>query len=368
MKRSILFASLLLLVSSAFGVNCTKYVSPGSNTVQTAVASANAGDVICLHGGTYATNNVQVGHNGTSGSHITIKEYPGEVPVLDGASITTGTYATFFYLQGSYIDLSGIQIKNGVASHTKGIWIGGNNNTVKNTIVDNVQDQGILVTGNNALVEGNTVSRASMVNLNGAASTPVAAWAFGIGSYLNYDTSNVVTGMVLRGNTIHDCWGEGLQTFQSDGALVENNISYDNYSANFYITATKNLTFRRNITYDTPGVWTKGIVLADEQEHVLSSGNSLYDNLIFGADTNFFAWTIIYGTGLNNVSITHNTFINSEFNTGAWGAQNIANTNSTISENIFYRNDECCMGVVPSANGLTFSGNLWYPTKPANSQ
>jgi hypothetical protein len=365
--KTLLTLLLAVLSSIAISAPCTKTVSAGGN-IQTVVTGAVAGDVICLRGGTYSTNNVTVTASGTSGSHITIKEYPGEVPVIDGAGIMTPEWQTMIYIRGSYIDLSGITVKNGVAPYIKGIWLSGNNISVKNMTVDNVQGQGILVTGNSALVENNTVSRAAMSNLD-CAQCATVTWPFAVGTYLNYNTANVVTGLVIRGNTVHDSWGEGIQNFQTDGALIESNTIYNNFSANLYIVACRNAIVRKNIVYNKPGAetWADGIVMADEQLYVLSHDNQVYNNLIFNADSSLYSWTNINNTGLVNVLFAHNILINSKLNTGAWGGQNITNSGSSIRNNIIYRDDTGVMGTIPSATGITFGTNVWYPTRPANA-
>jgi hypothetical protein len=66
--------------------------------------------------------------------------------------------------------------------------------------------------------------------------------------------------------------------------------------------------------------------------------------------------------------IANNTIINGALLTGAGGSSNITNANSSIRNNIIYRNDNGNTGAVPSSEGLTFSNNLWYPTQPANAR
>ena len=52
-----------------------------------------AGDTLYLRGGTYYENNIYINNSGTAGSPITIKNYPGETPVIDGG-FTNSPYLT----------------------------------------------------------------------------------------------------------------------------------------------------------------------------------------------------------------------------------------------------------------------------------
>lgn len=369
MKKSVVLALFVALVASfgAFAQTCTKVVCAGSS-IKAVVDTAKPGDVICLSGGVYRQNNVWVGVSGTADKPITITAAPGEKPVLDGEGMLTPDWATFFTLDGQYLILSDIAIKNGVSPGIKGIWMRGQNNTVKGVTVDNVLGQGIFITADYSTVEGSTVSRASMSNKDCAQCNP-SSWGFGIGSYLDYTTAKVVKGMVLRGNTSHDNWGEGMQTFQSTGAVVEDNVAYDNFSVNFYIVASTGAMFRRNMGYNTPnnsvGGRYPGLNMSDEQQFVTSSGNVVINNFFYNADVQLYKWTQVAGTGLKDVLLAGNTVINGEIDFGT--AANTSHAGSSIKNNIIYRNDGKATGTIPPLAGITFSNNVWFPTRPANA-
>ena len=369
MKKSVILALFVALIASfgAFAQTCTKTLCAGAD-VQAAVSAAKPGDVICLGGGTYKHNNIWVGASGTPDKPIVITAAPGQVPVIDGAGIMTPNWATIFTLAGEYIELSNIEARNAVSPNAKGIWMRGAHNTVRNVKVDNILGQGIFITADYSTVEGSTVSRASMGNKDCAQCNP-SSWGFGIGSYLDYTTAKVVKGMVLRGNTSHDNWGEGMQTFQSTGAVVEDNISYDNFSVNFYIVASTGARFERNLGYNTPnnsvGGRSPGLSLSDEQKFVVSSGNTVINNFFYNADVQLYKWTQIAGTGLKDVLLAGNTIINGEIDFGT--AANTTHANSSIKNNIIYRNDGKATGTIPPLAGITFSNNVWFPTRPANA-
>lgn len=351
--RHVLATLLVFAASVAIAAPCTKTVEPGAS-IQTAVNAAVRGDVICLRGGTYAQNNVWVQASG-----ITITAYPGESPVLDGASLPGPAWATFFTLSGSNNVLSGIEIRNGVSSGAKGVWLRGAGNTVRNVRVDNVQDQGILITGHNALVENNTVTRAVMANKDCAQCNP-PRWGCAICSFLGYNTSNTVSGMVIRGNLVSDSWGEGIQVFQSIGARVENNTSSNNFSTNFYISASSATVMRGNLSFNTTRA-PAGLTLAEEHPLIpFSTGNTVSGNTFVNSEVRLFSWTSIPGSGLQDAVFDGNLLVDSALMTGP------INKNSRVTNNKILRYDGGSPGAVPSATGITFAGNIWHPARPAN--
>jgi hypothetical protein len=369
---SILFAATASLLSAPHTTHAecnTYYVStngndanPGSITkpmlsIHQAAKKLAPCDTLYVRGGIYKQFGIWVSNNGTESAPIRILAYPNEYPILDGTGLTMQKYSDFIDLPGQYIILSGLELRNG----KRGVWIIGNHNTVSNMNIHDVQQQGIFTTADFSTIENNTVSFTALENRD----SPNKSWAFGIGSFLGYDKSDIVNNMIIRGNTIHDIWGEGIQTFQSDGAIVENNIVYDCWARNYYITASYNLLFRNNLAYNTPnnavGRRSEGITFADEAPlNPVSSNNIIINNMFYNADFNAYSWTIIPGTGLTNVLIANNTIVNGKLMTGK------INKTSVFQNNIFYRNDGGEVASVPNSDGLTFNNNLWSSPPPPN--
>ena len=362
MKRVL---GLLLTVLSfvAIGAPCTKTVAAGGN-IQTAVNSAVRGDVICLRGGTYAQNNVWVAASG-----ITIMNYPGEAPVLYGDGVTSAAWPTFFTLSGSNIVLSGLEIKNGTFKDQKGVWLRGNTNTVRNMRLENIDGIGILITGDDATVENNTVLKAAMGNKDCAQCDP-PYWGFGIGSYISYTGSKTVKSMIIRGNTVSDSWGEGIQAFQAVGALVENNVAHDNFSTNFYITSSSGTVLKNNVGYNTVGKRSaRGLTLADEHSFLKSSGTIVTGNYFYNADVALYEWTVTPGSGLKDALFSGNSLIDSELIIGWTGRPpGIVHSNSTVRDNLFYSSQGGSTGTNHWTKGITYMRNLWSPTRPANAE
>ena len=79
-----------LLPASTANASCTTTVSPGVD-LQATLDAANAGDTICLHGGSYP-GDVAIRRSGTSSAPITVQSYPGEIAELIGAASLNPTY------------------------------------------------------------------------------------------------------------------------------------------------------------------------------------------------------------------------------------------------------------------------------------
>lgn len=303
------------------------YVSPtGSDTqagtvgqpfgsLQHAHDIAQPGDEIQLRGGTYRlTRGVQLTRDGTSTQPITIRNYPGEVPVLDGSGVSaTGAAGYVLDLSGvAYNRISGLQITNGAEggvmirnnSHDNVIqgldvsrngrlseWEGKgfslfdtsyNNQLLNNDSHDNRDLHGdnadgfqISTTGTGNVLRGNRAYNNSddgfdLFNVqNGTASAPVTLdgnWAWGNGTINGQRTGGDGNGFKLGGQRP----GTGTS---SGGHIVTNNVSWDNVASGFDENqATAPSTLRNNTAYDN-GTYNFGFY---------SQANTLDNNLSLG--------------------------------------------------------------------------------------
>ena len=379
----------------------TFFVSPSGNnanpgtqaspwkTLQYAVSKLSAGQTLYAMSGTY-TETVTVNASGTAAAPITIAAYTGQSPIIDGATVTVGAYASLLKLHGSYINVSGFEIRNinvdghggkgGSATITGGfgVSIEGNNDTVSNLNIHNTWSQGILASGNNSVIEYNTVSYVAMSNCRAAntancSSTP-RGWASCLSAASPYGSGLITFNAIIKGNTVFNCWGEGISTWLSNGTTIEDNVTYNNWAQNLYVNNAWNTLVQRNIVYNTPNNYvgkTASFTLADEvtstTNNPISGFPTVINNLLYNADLCAFCWTNVAGTGLYGGLIANNT-INSPglpsgitaFATGGSGnSKNVTNVYSFIYNNIVVGG-----GYVPSLGGLTLSNNLW-STKPA---
>ena len=99
-------------------------------TVQKAATSAQAGNVVCVRGGTYSEV-VAINVSGSAGAgYITFQSYPGETAILDGTGKTpSGSQGMFSVIDKSYIKIIGFEIRNFKITNANnvpmGIWVTG---------------------------------------------------------------------------------------------------------------------------------------------------------------------------------------------------------------------------------------------------
>jgi len=355
-------AATYYVATSGANTNSGTSADAAWKTIGYAAGKVVAGDTVYVRGGTYREN-VAISRRGTASQPIQFLACPGELPVVDGGN----QKGAVFYVGGAYVALSGFTVVNG---GNIGIDFRGSNGIIRNMTVSNIQNTAIYCPGNFNLIESNHVSFACLNN-----STPNSrfwgrgGWGVGI-SVCNQSAGSdkVNRQTIVRGNTVHDIWGEGINTFQVDGAIVENNVVYDTYSTHVYIDTGRNVIVRNNLVYST----TNRIATArTESAHLfsmsdetpdkpLSSNNLVVNNLFCNGYFNVFSWTLTRGGGANGVLIANNTLVN----TTLWLAdEKAANHGTVIQNNIFYHNDrKRFIGLSWSAydgSGVTFRHNLW---------
>ncbi|WP_432741264.1 right-handed parallel beta-helix repeat-containing protein [Methylobacter sp. G7] len=352
----------------------TYYVSPtGSDsnsgtalstpvkTITKALSKAQAnGDIVYVTTGTYAEA-VTIEQSG-----ITLSAYLDNKPVIDGGSrLPNGNWGALIKVNGNNNAVSGFEVKNsninGAYQGGYGVWVVGHHNTISKVNVHHIWENGIFVQGDYGIVEDSTISQSSRTN----SANPGTGWSSGLSAARNASSAALKRGItsyaILRRNTVFNNWGEGLSCFEADHCTMEDNIVYDNYTVNLYLSDSPNSLVQRNMVYVSanPAIPFKAgehqaIVMADEVASVPRSANStIINNFIYNADLQAFYWTLVPNSGLNNVLIANNTIVDGSLFTGSGG--NIINTNSQIRNNIIVgKNSD-----IPSNSGITFSHNNW---------
>jgi parallel beta-helix repeat protein len=392
----------ILLMNSVYG--STYYVATSGNnnnsgtlaapwrTLSHSVSKLQPGDTLFALGGTYAET-VWIGNSGTASNPIIITAYGNQKPVIDGATLSVGNWASLISLGGNYIFFSGFEIRNinadghgGNGGSVEiqggdGVNVTGTSDTVSNLTVHNTWAQGIIASGDYDTIQNSTVYYVAMSNcrLSGQTNCSPSArsWSSCVTIGSPFNSGKITKYGTIAGNTVFNCWGEGISTWLSNGTTIQDNIVYDNWAENLYVDNAVNALVQRNIIYNTSNNYVQahsGFALADEVANTnsdlnqLSSKNTVINNLILNAQFSAYGWTIVPGSGLNNVLIANNTIVSTAAYPGnvifATGGNNtvgnVVNQNSTIFNNIV-------SGTVsaPSASGLTFSNNAWTTSPPA---
>jgi hypothetical protein len=334
-------------------------------TIQKAADIAVAGDIVYVRGGTYNEMVTFSLHSGTSSSPIQVMAYPGESPVIDGGTtLPSADYRAMIKIWSDYVNISGFEVKNvGTTIHYAeniAMQIVGSHCTVSHMTVHDCQSSGILAQGDYSVVEDCVVYNTCLENYNGV-NAGTGAWGSGISAAR--DAVNGITDYaILRRNTVHDVWGEGISTFEATHTTFEDNIAYDCWATDYYISDASNCLVQRNFGYQTKvmtGGSQPGIYLADENA-ILSSYNTIINNIIYGCRRNLLAANVI----LNNVLIANNTFVNSSYYAGVQIFDTSPISSSFVNNIVTQNGGLSTCDNFPSS--LTKGHNLW-STTPVSS-
>lgn len=377
--------ALITLFGITAGHAIDRYVSPtGLNTNSGDITSPwqtiryganqlNPGDTLFVRGGVYGEA-VLVNRSGTATAPITITAYPGETPVIDGQTLPDTDWQMLLCLNGDYIHASGLEIRNCNMQAKNpypqkpyggyGVKLSGHHNKVSGLNVHHNRSQGILAGGDYSIVEDSVVWQNCQDN-----NFPVhAGWGNGLAICRGGNNDDGITNnAIARRNIVFNNWGEGLDAYEADGVIIEDNIVYDNFSVNLYISDARNVLAQRNLVYVSSNSLIPGstsITLADEvAARPRSANNRIINNFIYGGRFQAFSWTLVPGSGLDNVLIANNTFVNAQLQTGSYWNSGIVNTSAAIRNNIFI-SDSGTPASINSTSNITFSNNAWSHTPP----
>jgi parallel beta-helix repeat protein len=245
-------AILSFAPAASADVTCTKVASPsGSDSAAgTAVApyktasklanSLSAGDVGCLHDGTYVED-VRIGRGGSPNAPVTLTSYPGERAKVIGR---------FYVPKGSnFVTVSNLDL-NGTPNQ-------GTN--AANDPSPTVNAENVSFTGNDVTNDHNAIC------------------------FLLGNSWGAVKNTVIDGNRIHDCGrlpaenhAHGIYVEMSTNARIVNNLIYDNADRGIQLYHDAQSTEIRGNVIDGNG---EGIIFSGDYGYT-SNNNIVEDNII----------------------------------------------------------------------------------------
>ena len=212
---------------------------------------------------------------------------------------------------------------------------------------------------------------------------------------------------LARGNVVYDNGGEGIISFgqyggtpATGGTVFEQNVAFDNWSMNMYISGQPNGVARQNILFNHPmdpatlmypptsSQWATGspykytvcFSMSDEYEAATNGvpvpiNTQVYDNLMAGCRVGIMEYaegspTMAMHT-LKNALIANNTIIlppttpPGTYTAGMYFLNNqTPDTNTVVANNLIYAFDATepvvmLQGTAP-VPGVTFSNNIYY--------
>jgi len=339
----------LLFVGSASATNY--YASPtlGSDSndglstgapflsIQTGIDALSAGDTLYLMDGTWYDNSSFFNESGTEGNPITITNYTGAFPILQGDynKITDSEYVAFGGIGKSYISISNIEIYD----YRSGVWFDYNgvspyhDITIDNLKIHDIYKGAIVIDpfGYDVLIDGCEVydnDESGDGNI--------------IGIYGTYPDKD--SGLYTHDITLNDTWIHGhvdhsaIDLFgeMENITVTYNRIDTDSGSIYYHTTPTeaKNVLLYSNISYNTINTTSSyGI-------NVLASNSTFNNNII----TNTMSESIYLPTYANTTTSfypNYNTISNNICDDGIkiTGDENTVNNNSATSYGLYPFND-----------------------------
>lgn len=366
-----------------------KTIGKGASVLQ-------AGDTLYVRSGTYLLNHsLNITRSGTAAKPITLMTAPGEPSLaiisgdLNGNKIADSPDLKvdapidpdywFIKLSGSYIQFRNFEVQ---FSSRKGIRSEGSYNVIAGNNIHNIRQSGIWVHGPNNTVENNLVWRVVDSNNCSPSSNPYASglgtnrlcngnWDGAIAWGDTSDEWNPAPNAIIRHNTVFHSSGEGLLCMNTEGAIVEDNILYDNWALGIDEDQCANTLIQRNLViYSADKTWwadstnpAHGIMLSNEDRLLegwpAEHDNKIINNIIIGSNLRY--WGEVAGSALKNDLIANNTIVQSQ---GMPPLDIDAPTSPAVHTNTRFANNlilqsSGSLSSVGTLSGLTFDHNLW---------
>ncbi len=346
------------------------YVSPDGNdynsgtlsspwkTMTKAAKMVSPGDTVYVRAGVYMEA-VRIEASGTEQKPINFLAYPGENPILDGNNRLPHSWTGLITAAGDWIRISGFEIRN---SAYVGLQLEGRHDRADHIFSHHNQLDGMFIQGDYGIIENSRLWKNAMINENDALGNREPALATARDS-----VDGTTDYAIIRNNVVWENWGIGIDTFESNGTIIESNIIHDNIG-NVKISDATNIVCNRNFLYMVPGSPTYGlganygILLGDEKYNPPSANITITNNIAYGNLKNLSWYVGVQGGGMNNVLIANNTFANNMPNGGNHRNIDInsgTHNNVRIYNNIIIQDDSQPIEDIAIDPEVMISNNLW---------
>jgi hypothetical protein len=315
-------------------------------SISSGISLLSSGDTLKIMAGTYVET-ISI-----TKSYVTVSgNKDGEVIIDGNNTLPSGsgrTYSPLVTVTGTSSILRDVTVAN---SRGEGIEVTGTSAQLINVFVHHSGENGIILKANYSICDGCRSWSNAMSNQGG---TQSVGWGTGISACRHPQHA------VIRNSSAWDNWGEGISTFEAEYTTLEDNVSYNNWSLQMYLSDTTNTIAQRNLLYVTPNNPTAGqhggqygLGLGDEVSNPASSDNKVLNNFVMGTNRAFYPWD-----SQKNLIVANNTFVNAN---GGSTIELSGGINSIFENNIIVQDDSRSIGP-GTTSGFTFSHNLWSKT------
>jgi len=374
--------SFIYIFTACFNVNITSaqvinyYVSPNGNdnnpgtfekpfkSIKKACEMVMPGGTVYLRGGIYNENITIKSSGSEQKGYITITNYPGENPILDGSGLTVpNEYTGMIFIENkSFIRISGLEIRNYKTSAVDPVPVGihirgsANNIEIKNNKIHNIE----------TAAKDNRVGNAHGIAVYGTASIPAKK-------------------ITIEGNEIYNCKLGSSEALAVNGNVEDfqiiNNYIHDNDNIGIAVIGWENTSY-------TDDQARNGIIAGNTVSFISSYGNPAYGkeycaggiysdgardviierNRVYNCDIGIEVASEHKGKSTSNISVLNNILYNNNLTGIAFGGYD-KNRGSTINckfiNNTLYNNDTKRTGCGEvlmqfSTNGNIFCNNILY--------
>jgi len=350
-------------------------------SVEKAAGVAQPGETIELAAGTYGRQVVS-GLIGAATAPIIIRAAAGAKVLIDGSAQTTDENQGAFEAQGSqHLVVSGLEVTN---AKGRGFSIEKSKNvTLQRSLAHDTLSGGIIVSGQEIVVDGNEVHHAVLKNKNGALLPQGGGWASSLSTNWYQITSSQIA---FRRNVVHDSWGECMIALFVDGGEISDNVLQDCWSVHLYLDHARGLRVERNQmirtagTYDRPDTGAAaGLLIGYEEYPAADMGPFPYpdenvvvaNNLFIGVGAAIGSWCDTRNKLATNTfrsfTFAHNVIdrpLQSAIDDLPWCAGLPAPTALSFVDNVVLAGKGVTLA---QATAWTFSHNCWQNTPGAVS-
>ena len=303
-------------------------------TVAKGAATAVAGDTVYVRGGVYQER-ITLSRSGTPGSRITLRNHPGEVPVLDGGGQTVGGQTAMIDVAGrDYVTISGFEIRNlttSVNSQTPlGILVDGAAIGVE---IEGCEIHSIENNGSNGNAHGILVSGNHSTPISGLVIRDCLIRNLVLGNSEALVVNGNVDGFEVRGNTVRDCNNIGIDFigFEGTGPTVALDQARNGICADNLVHGCSTIS---NPAY---GTWSCAGIYVDGGRDIIIERNRVYSN-----DIGIELASEHAGRATENITVRNNLVWRNEYGgifTGGYNGSVGSTENCVVTGNTLFEND-----------------------------